>query len=1003
VKCKHSVLWAVVFCISLLWTSTLLAAVKVTILGGATATQEWTDKLRERIDDPELEFATALPEKLPEGTSSELARHVGSDLLVILDPPSATTKIPGFSIWDKSGNLLWEGAVVDAPTADLATAIRFAKVKLVGIGKGTVRITLRVGPGSGELGVAGPLRLGLEKILVQNPKIAITESIAKEPAATDFVLLVSENDVTAADLLVQCQLLDREKKTLLEVKYLAPRFNGKFFANLANELATALKKEPFATEAVVAQASRRLQQTGDRFHARKETSPAILHWLSGALLNIDDFDLTGNLIRQLAEYGGSIRNGQPDELQRLTVGLMQYRLQAIRQLPAKKEALLEFEVGKKPGNRRFYTLGYLNSAVQNAVRSRQIELGEPWPEDVTKLISKLHAEASAELFARWQAVVEDDPKSFAEFTTHLNESQRMMVHYANGQSYRVQEVDAVVVDMVLAWQKMFDRLPKEEQHWNLITQGLQHVTLHTPAAVGERFEPVWQKLEKHEHPLIKLLALRGRIQHDWDSKIMSSEERVRRYKTMMDAVVVAAKEEKTANRPGNLHTLKEVISAFNNNVRYPEVAEVSKVQLEYAATLLKEGLIHDVALTQMTNPIDESTAKTSLELLRSRPNPSDSLVRRIQDLERQFPALRDPETIAAMPKVRQILDMAGFGPGGARDILRFVHIQGESASGIWVKNPLGNPSVVVLTINLKSGATTTSDWVAIPRTGGFYSLLNEQLTVGFASETDFFFGGKEIGIYQCALAEGSVPQPILSAEELASKPTALQLVDKHLYVGTADGRLWQYQLESRKKELLISGKRDFGKSKLDGVGAFEIAAILHDKPRSRILLLAHSKLPELKTLTNGVWSLPLDKAADPKSLEKLIEIMTPSGNSAYAVSGGLSNDDLLVTSWGLLHWNLKSDQKVLISNANWGPLKPTNNEFLPLVRSPVLCQESLWWPGRGGLSEKKPGPSRTLTHNLDLGDKRFHDSSDTPYLAPIDQNRFLMYSGQRLYEITPHK
>lgn len=51
----------------------------------------------------------------------------------------------------------------------------------------------------------------------------------------------------------------------------------------------------------------------------------------------------------------------------------------------------------------------------------------------------------------------------------------------------------------------------------------------------------------------------------------------------------------------------------------------------------------------------------------------------------------------------------------------------------------------------------------------------------------------------------------------------------------------------------------------------------------------------------------------------------------------------------------------------------------------------------------KPDAKRAVTHNLDLGDKRPNDSGDTSYLAPLDENRFLMYSGQRLYEITPNK
>lgn len=1000
-KRKHSVLSPAILCILLLWTATLQAAVKVTILGGATATREWTEELRKRTDDPEVEIAVAAPEKIPDGTPSQ----VGSDLLVILDAPTATTKIPGFGIWDKSGNLLWESAAQDDPTAELGTAIRFAKAKYEGLGDGTIRLTVRVGRGAGELGLAEPLRLGLEKILVQNPKIAIAEVAAdrakgEDDPRLDFVLFVLENDIDEAESAVQCQLRDSAKKTLLEVKYSAPGFDGKFFAKLANEVALALKKEALATEAVVVQASRRLKQTGDRLHTRQETSEAMLHLLSGALLNIQDFDLTGNVILELANYSSKIERA---DLPRFTVGLMQYRLQAIRQLPAKQAALVDFEVGKKPGNRRFYTLGRLNSLVQNAVRSRQTEIEEPWPDDITKLISKLHAEASAELFARWKAVVKDDPKAFGAFTAHLNESQRMMMSYSNGKKYRVGEVDQVVTEMTLDWQKLFDALPKEDQEWLYITRGLQHVTNDTPAAIGDRLEPVWKMLEENDHPLVKLYGLRGRTQHDWDNPEMSGAERVGRYKKLMDAIVVVAKEEKAANRPTNVHTLKELISTFNNNVRYPKSDEISKVQLEYAQALLKEGFIHDVALTQMTNPVDEASAKLALALLRSH-SPTDSLARHIQDLEKQYPGLRDSKTLAGMPKVRQILDMADAGGApGASDILRFLHVRGDSAFGLWVKNPL-NPSAVVVKIDLKTGATLSSEQLPMAKPGSYGALLREHLTVGHASETDFFFGGTHIGIYQCGLALDAAPQQILTGAELAARPTALQVVGKQLYIGTADGGLWQYQLDTRKKALLISGKREVRQSKLDGVGVFDIDAILHDEPRSRLLLLAHTKTPELKPITNGIWSLPMiDDVPDPKSLKKLVEVMTPTGNSGYDVSGVLMNDDLLVTSWGLLRWNLKTDKKTLIANASWGSLQPTNHEFLPGVRSPVLCQDSLWWSGfRGDLAESKPG-MRTTAHNLDLGEKRFHDSSDTAYVVPLDQKQFLLYSVQRLYVVTPGK
>jgi len=681
-----------------------------------------------------------------------------------------------------------------------------------------------------------------------------------------------------------------------------------------------------------------------------------------AQLNQENWEAVGHPLRnwwdelQTRQFP---RTGQArlddSEYDRLALRFVYSRLEAAKRVPATDAALQALKSGPHLSPRAMERFSSSNSTSHPA----------------DQFILRYYIEGTRHLFERWQQVGGQRPAQFELYSEMAAEYLRAVTDAENRPQTAQPAYREFALELAMKWLESYEALPVDVQRWHAPFRALLWVTVDMNESQARSLEPLYLRLDNHQHPFLKLLGFRARQLGPWDRVKSQPQECVRRFKTFMDAAMALWKPENFSDQ----FVLMEVISGFANNTSHTSLPEMNAVHLEYAERLAPTGAVHSIAIAQLLHPWDDDSARRSIALLKQHyGNSSDrgikSLVESIQD---RFPALIDPARLAVAPDMQLLLDLE---PHGRLASLQYLVTRGGQTVGLLLNRP--KPTELV-SIDLASGDIRK---IAEIEGEGTALLLDGDSAIVATSA----------GVFKVNLTSGQ-SSSVLS--RWSSTISSLALADGKLFAGTLDGKVIVIDADNHTARAIIGGV-DTHSVRGDSPHQVSISHVFYDAPRKRMLVISRVPNHVRDTGRNAVWAWDLQT----QNLSKMFDFGDLQGLGFWA---SIEEDKLILSNCWLLQYNLSNGKYELLANYVCGDLHPTHKGFMIPI-TPINVGGRFWWGGSKLWELHDNGAEYTLHITPQIPDRIVNSNGSMEnYLTKIDETQFLWYSRRQLYLVRPRQ
>ena len=901
------------------------------------------------------------------------------EMLAVLETSPGGKEATGLVVFDAgTGVKLWDGALPARlnPAVDAAVAaVEAAQRKYLSHYKDLRTVCILTVRNADLPRGLDPLcdSVGqlLERELIASPGVALLErrrleQVNKERALpTDAALqqllssvVVCELEIARAEdgkgLKATAQLSTAQGKVLARPSAtVGERKAGELAHALLVEVAAALKTEHAGGEGNRTREARRFGREAEFWLDHKEFARATQASEAAHALDADDLTLRAGLARALLDQAiESIDPGGQN-----TVGSFFRKdkvkpedLQTSADLAVRGADLL-MDVTTNMPDQRLRPMGNVHVAVAtNALRNYQDKVRQIPAEQKRDLGPQLDALADGQkrlaelLLARARAAVKDR-RSFGDYT---NLVRGWLTQYAMPRDGKTADPLPVVSDWLEAAKK-YGSADSFDGYWVLHDLSWQfRYKPKLPASLYEQYRQVWEAMEQHPLPQVRFGGQLGRIAADLEHNLSPEEaqERIRDYRLLVQKEIdsEAAKKseglrvnlyyaafdgvELLINLPGHQEELaalcdfmlgrKEVVNSIAQSTAFTLMAKRTAPEGRRALDFADRALAildgpDGAYLCPDSTPVNVELSRNTLKL---------ELNRVRGEVVKVNPELGAPPVVA-WKEAQEIIDIRRERNGLLWVFRPLVHDGAVYAAVAGQEKESGKQYVQLLRYDPDKGEKAFGK--KLPVETGYKPWADDfPLSTYFGQaacihDGCYYLATRNRGILRFSL-DGDDAEAIDAGNGLPSDwARAVAGSGTGLYAALGEpgkeGYLVRYDLKEKKCEVLASSRRKEQLSPFDDASPLEIAYMVADPERERLLFTAFVKT---RMAGNGLWELDV-KTGKFKLLQQL-NLLIEGGVWGSPVRGG---SVVIATSNGTVTFDLaKNKAEVLYTDktiADCGP------------------------------------------------------------------------------------